>query len=384
MNFLMRRIYGLFLFVIWFSISSQVFAVSANDISVLVPLPNEVNFAQMLSPQDQGAQGILIPEKIFAVLPQLVPEYENTVTYRDQLKAVGIRIDPCFVEGVGPWSCRQQIRIVWQPVLVAAQTVTTRDAAVHTFYDFDPVAFQSLWQRWKALSSGDPGEPLQIHPRLAKEGLEGPYWQSLKKLILENCGEKNLTRITAMNVMSGEQLWIFMGFEVQQGQTSPIEIARIQRPSQGVIISSPGFKHFNGKVMPPPKQDPDFVNFVADSISVKKYFSEEQIKTLMGKIIAYENPQTHNPGTLDCVSCHVAQSAVQWGKSHFSQWNWDLDFAKDRYPGGDELSNVTQGPLRTNLLRAFGYFHNQPAISQRVINESAANLRLLQQEQAAK
>jgi hypothetical protein len=177
--------------------------------------------------------------------------------------------------------------------------------------------------------------------------------------------------------MSGEQLWIFMGFDVVSGKTTPVPISRIGRTSQGVIISSSGFKNFNGRVMPPPQQDPETVRFIADSVSFRKNMTEKDVKALIGTMYGYENPQKHNPGTLDCVSCHVANSATQWGEVNFPQWDWNADFQAPRYRGAGNLSNITRGPLRTNQLRAFGYFQSQPAISQRVINETAAALQIL-------
>lgn len=351
-------------------------AVSPNDISILVPLPEVSKLPLLISPEEGGRQGPLIPVNTFKALPQLVPEYDNSLTYHDQLKVLGIRIDPCFVEGSGPLSCRRQIRLVWQPVVVSSDVVTTRDAAVHSFYEFDDKTFWAIWRAWRGLALGDPAEPLQVHPRLRAQGLAGNYWKELRSLLLEHCGEKNLVRITAMNVMSGEQLWVFMGFEVHKGQTIPIQIARIERPSQGVIIGSMGFQNYNGRVMPPPPQDPDVVQFIADSSSVKKYVSEDQIKIMVGKFFEYENPLKHNPGTLDCVSCHVAAGATQWAEINFAHWDWKNDFVT-RYRGSGNLHNTTRGGLRTNRLRSFGYFHNQPAISQRTINETAVTLQAL-------
>lgn len=359
--------------------ASSAFAFSLNDISILLPLPEPSDYQQMMSPAEgTGLQGILIPTSVFKVLPQLVPEYPNSVTYRDQLKVVGIRIDPCFTEGEGPQSCRRQIRLVWQPVFVAQDTVSTRDAGVHSFYEFDEATFNLLLQDWQKLSSGKSTDALQIHPLLRKEGYGGPYWKYLRELIIKYCGEKNLVRVTAMNVMNGELMWIFQGFDVIVGQTKNVRIARVGSVSQAVIVTSSQFSSFTGGMMPPPQQDPAFAELIKDSATVKKKYSEEQIQKIMVSAFEYENPTKHNPGTVDCASCHLANSARQWGQMHFNTWDWQKEFSNVAYQSTWNLENTTPGPLRTNRLRAFGYFIDQPAISQRVVNETAATMISLQ------
>lgn len=196
---------------------------------------------------------------------------------------------------------------------------------------------------------------------------------------MKYCGEKNLVRVTAMNVMSGEMMWIFQGFDVSAGQTTVIKVARTaNRTAQGVIVSGSTASEFSGGMNPPPAQDLDFAALVRDSIGAQKRFSEEQIKTIIGKAFDYENPTKHNPGTLDCASCHLANSARQWGEVNFKAWDWQKEFSNVAYQSSWNLTNVNPGPLRTNRLRAFGYFTNQPAISQRVINETAATMQSLQ------
>ncbi|WP_413943008.1 hypothetical protein [Bdellovibrio sp. HCB-162] len=357
---------------------SQVQAMSLNDLTILLPLPKEKEMSLMLSPEDKGPQGALLAKKTYQEIVQLVPEVPNHITWRNSLKVVGIRIDPCFTEGEGPLECRHQIRLIWQPVFHADQAADTRDAAVHSFYEFDEETFNQLWKDWQKLSSGLSTDALQIHPQMKAEGLKGPYWKYLRALILNYCGEKNLIRMTAMNVMSGEQLWIFSGFDIENGQPKPMTIPRIKGRTQGVIQSSSQFQSFTGGMMPPPEADLEFAKLVSDSSTTKKKFTEAQIKTLMGKVQEYENPEKHNPGTLDCASCHLANTAHQWGELNFKQWDWKNEFKNIAYQSSWNLENTSKGPLRTNQLRAFGYFMAWPAISQRVVNETAAVASYLQ------
>lgn len=148
---------------------SQAQAMSLNDLTILVPLPNEKEMSLMLSPESKGTQGALLSKKTYQEIVQLVPEVPNQITWRDSLKVVGIRIDPCFTEGEGPLECRRQIRLIWQPVFHADNAADTRDAAVHSFYEFDEETFNRLWSDWQKLSSGSPADALQIHPQMKAE-----------------------------------------------------------------------------------------------------------------------------------------------------------------------------------------------------------------------
>ena len=63
-----------------------------NDVSILLPLPSDVNANGILLPNSQGQAGELIPENILAMIPPLTPE----ISAQSQLAVVGVRIDPCF------------------------------------------------------------------------------------------------------------------------------------------------------------------------------------------------------------------------------------------------------------------------------------------------
>lgn len=340
-------------------------AVSLNDVSVLLPLPTPAEITNLLKPEEQGSQGALLSLKAYQKFNELVPEHENNIVWRDQLKVIALRLDPCFTEGTGPTPCRRQIRLVWQPIIFKQNKPEARDAAVHSFYEFDEETFESIKKSWLSIATGKPTDLLQIHPQILREGWQGPYWKNLRELILQNCGEKNLVRMTTMNVMGGEQMWIFAGFDIQDGEVLPIKIPRFfSKFSQGVISGSSASKGFTGGLMPAPEVDSDVGEFLEDSFAFKKNYSEEQIRNVILKAQDYEDPAKHNPGTLDCASCHMADSIHRWGQFHFPKWDWSKN-------------SPAPGPLRTNQLRAFGYFMAWPVTSQRVINETSEVVRIL-------
>lgn len=356
-------------------------ALGLNDLSILLPLPERADDSAQLSPVSSGAQGALLSLKTFQGIIQLVPEHPNFKIWRDQLKVVAVRMDPCFVEGEGPLPCRRQIRLVWQPVIEGTDGVTTRDAAIHSFYEFDEATFAVLWKDWQRLSSGKSTDALQVHPRLKSEGLQGPYWKYLRALLLKHCGEKNLIRMTAMNVMADEMLWIFSGFDVVDGAPKVMNIPRVRGQTHAVTQTSFQFQSFTGGMTPRPEvargSDQAFAELTSDSYRFKKSYSETQVKEMLSTVFEYENPEKHNPGTLDCASCHLANMVHQWGEANYKHFDWKNEFKAVAFKSSWNLANTSRNIVRPNQLRAFGYFGREPAISQRVINETAATANSL-------
>lgn len=355
-----------------FMFSKFTYAASLNDYSILLPLPSIADFTKLLTPAHRGDRGTLIPLAAFDPLPQLVVPSDNRNLYNYNLRLIAVRLDPCFNENVVQ-SCRRQIRMVWQPLIFTHDQVITLDASVHTFYDFDDVTWKAVVQDWKSLASGQMSDPLQIHPVLKSETLAGPFYARLQNILLKYCGEKNLTRITAMAVRGQEQVWVFEGFDlIWQGAlhvAKPILIPRVDSKSQLAVFNIRVENDFFGGLNPEPNQDTNFFKLIANSHKAKLNFLEFEMKTVMAIALDYENPKIHNTANLDCVSCHLAQSARRWGEQNFSTWNWELDF-KDHYASPWFRPLPSGNSFKPNQFRAFGYFSNQPVISQRVINET--------------
>jgi hypothetical protein len=105
-------------------------------------------------------------------------------------------------------------------------------------------------------------------------------------------------------------------------------------------------------------------------------------KTTLKKILItslqFENPKTHNPGTIDCVSCHIAQATHLWVEKNFKTDLWSQELKPHQYQSSLNLKNNSINPSHTNRVRSFGYFEDEPIFSQRVINESAEVIKLLE------
>lgn len=364
-----------FIIIAGFMLFSNIsWGASLNDYSILIPLPEITDFEKLIRPDDHGEKGLLIPFNAFDPLPQLVVQTDNRMIYKNNLRLIAMRLDPCFSEVVAE-KCHRQIRLVWQPLIFGNDKTLTLDAAVHTFYEFDEMVWTSFLQEWKSLSSGQLSDPLQAHPVIKNEGFSGPFYLRLQQLLLQYCGEKNLVRITAMAVRGREQVWIFQGFNmVSQGAlrlAQPISIPRVDSLSELAVFKVSVQSDFFGGLNPVPDGDSNFFRFVSNSQKAKQNLSEVDMKQIITIAFDYENPKVHNTASLDCVSCHLAQSVRRWGEQNFPLWNWQQDF-KDHYASPWFRPIALSKGFQPNQFRAFGYFADQPVISQRVINETLA------------
>ena len=372
-----------------FAATEKNIAWSLNDVSILLPLPPSSDISRLLKTTDHGPRGELLPRKTFDLFPDLVRFVDREQIFKQDLKVISIRLDPCFIEGAGPFKCRKQIRLVWQPVQMAGAASTTLDAAVHTFYEFDDAAWSALLVDWIKLrgltSSSLAKDSLDIHPVLRAEGYQGSYWNQLRETIMNHCGETNLVRASAM-LLNGPLMWIFLGFDIDaNGDGQPIQVAKLApgRRAQSFVMdfeSLSNLEEFQARVAPAPIGEKDWVSFALDSKGFKIDRTESDVKSIVDLAFQFENPLRSNPGTLDCVSCHMAQTARLWGEKNGPAWNWPGDFATSRFTNTRDLKNNSVNPLQVNRLRGFGYFEDDPLISQRVINETAIVADILDKE----
>jgi len=228
---------------------------------------------------------------------------------------------------------------------------------------------------------------LQVHPVLRHQGLNGPFAVHLKRLVLQYAGGENLTRLTFMTVAGASVFWVFGGFDIDsEGEIIPIRIPRLGESAvqQSFInASSAGDDFVKSKLLPAPSQGERWDLFLKGKKLLQNAVGEEEILTALKAAYSAENPKRHSSGTMDCVSCHVAQAAVDFGQRNFPALSLPL-FEQEAYANaGFNMSQSGSGmggserPWHSRNLRAFGYFETTPAISRRAINESAEAARRL-------
>lgn len=346
-----------------------------NDISILLPLPTPDDWNLLPQGKTIAHNGMLLPLTYLKQIPQLIGIAPNEKAY-PMMRVVGIRLDPCFHEGPAPIRCQAQIRMVWQVLAPNDETTSTFDAALHSFYNLTDTQFKELLSsvidlKLKHGTSSSTNTPLAIHPILQSEGLSGPYYTQLINLIYQYVGEGNLSRVTFMQLFMNGNIWEFGGFDIKDQNLTPITIARTNTTTQQFKNSAtPEPIWFLGGMTPEVTQD-DNLNFLIHDSRLVTLENENDIIAATRAAYRFENPKQHNPGTLDCVSCHVAQASKEWALQKFPTLNLDVINQNEIYQSPYNLKNLSPMQNQTNILRAFGYFLDSPIIAQRTINESA-------------
>lgn len=346
-----------------------------NDVSILLPLPALSDWNLLPNPETVAAKGVLLPKEIFLQVPQLLAFASNEDMYTS-LHVVGIRVDPCFAEGQGPIKCQTQIRLVWQPFTNSDTETSTFDTSLHTFHQLSESEFKSLIADLKNLKNeqtpnADDPVTLGVNPIIKREGLSGAYYTKLTKIIFSYIGESNFSRITFMQLSMQGNVWVFGGFDFANGELKPIKIPRVGSFTQSFRNSAtPRPIWFIGGMTPEPTQPENFNILTRDSRKLAPQ-DEASIIEATKSAFKFENPKLHNPGTVDCVSCHVAQPAKIWAMRQYPWLQLDNSSRDVIYKSNSNLANMSPMQIHTNIVRAFGYFMDMPFVAQRTINESA-------------
>ena len=362
------------------------------DLSILVPLPKAPANDTLLRANSVGSFGPLIPSEIFARVPKLDMVTRTQEQEYATLRAVGFRIDPCYPGLYG--GCRRQIRIVWQPIYWTPQMSSptgstenepgTSDVGVHTFYDLTEQDFGTLlkeiWNLKVATGISTEG-PLSVHPAIKAQGLSGEYLRQLQHIILSHIGQQKLSRLTFMLVRGDSVLWTFGGFNMENGKPVIMQIPRIPPISTGrgqqnlQVFMNRSFSRDNfdqSNLNPAPEGKDTFNLLMRDSSEIRPTEDHDEIFESLASIYRIENPDYHNPETMDCVSCHVAQAARNYTQERFGTLIFKDVISSFAFKSKMDLRNVSESNWFTNNLHAFSYFGDQVAISQRSINEAAA------------
>lgn len=352
-----------------------------NDVSYLMPLPQVIGSDNLLRMKDEGPNGLLLPRQTLSVVPPLSPVMTSQEA-EENLRVIAVRIDPCFPLPT-PMACQKQLRLVWQPLEIGFRNQTsTVDAALHSFYVLSDSEFDELLSdlvTWKnKFSPQTQTLPLQVHPAWKTEGDQSPALIEFNAIVKKYAGVTKLTRVTSMVVRGAGDMWAFAGFEFKDNRLKLFVVPRLDRQSQAFVNFAVPADHFErGMISPQPTGDDSFSKITTNSnryqLGETTPVHEETILKELRAMHRIENPHTFNPENMDCVSCHVALSARSWIEKNRSDLGLQaiadtFAYKNPRY----NLENKSTNVHNTQSLRAFGYFGNELAISQRVINESAA------------
>lgn len=337
------------------------------DVSFLFPLPVGTSAPGLIAVTDIGAKGSLLPTGIASAMQPLsnFPKIEVT-----DARVVGARVDPCFVATSAPGPCRKQIRLVAQPLTETG----TFDASLHLFYDLDDAEFAKLVTELRALKSKAGAEtdckPLGLHPMMAKEGLAGPYATELRSLLLAHVGASNLTRVASMQLKTAGVTWLFAADDVAGQTVMSVAIPGLAADATGqsVSLSDTELNHLDFATAEGSKLPLLFRSGELQNAAV------QAIEASVGEAFAIENPQRKSVGTIDCVSCHVADRGRRLAQELRGVSSVTTG---EPYSRGGFVLDVADDGKRFNSQRAFGYFDATPSINHRTANESAEVARAI-------
>ena len=119
--------------------NSQAFAsnIHYEDLSILFPLnivemPNQSSqsiYKKLISMNQKGGKGKLVSKKLMKELPNTNNEFRF-----ENLKVVGVRLDPCFQEDTQS-ACQYQVRLIAQHISLFNGEMKLHFGANHFFYD---------------------------------------------------------------------------------------------------------------------------------------------------------------------------------------------------------------------------------------------------------
>jgi hypothetical protein len=358
------------------------YQVQMNDVSILYPLPkNESEMNGYVTASDIGRGGALLPRDIYSkVMAQTTPVTE---LYHHELKAVSFRIDPCFAN-IGPITdatkCKNQLRVIFQPIQYRNGKARAVDGAVHAFYALTRDELITVIRNVIDLRGSYNMGALAVHPILSMEGLLGREATGLRNLLLTYAGKDNLTRFTIFTPASNSARWDFVGFDISRDEITPLQIPTLPSGTTNVTFFAGFLGDLDGYFVPE-TQSTDNMQLLGNLARASQVSKSEQ-QAAFDAAIRIENPDKHSPDTIDCASCHAsAVTLVLTGKKlGLSRIGNPNVFIPDPQIRNSDMEAMTPVTFDTKLnIHMFSYREAQPMISARTINETATVVSIINQ-----
>lgn len=364
-------------------------AAQMNDVTIVMPLANtqaELDNGY-LAATAKGVGGPLLPKALYT---KRVPDPVGPVGvgsdvgmhYAD-LRVVAVRLDPCFAN-VGPvvddTKCDNQLRVIFQAISFKGGSTSAIDGAVHAFYSLTRAELTQTLQEIIALRIANKQTTsmgaLRPHPLLVKQGLDGAFGQGLQKIILAHAGAGKLTRFTHFSSGNLATSWTFQGFDVKNGDTTPMLIPTLPSDATNVRFFA-GFAAPIAGGFTPETKSKDNVIVLAD-VAKATAASKTARQAAFDASLRVDNPNFHSPNTIDCATCHVAEPArvlMGVGKFQMSAEGNANAFVADKKFVSAASTRSTAGPTKQTggfNVHMLSYKFDSLSIGQRVINETAS------------
>jgi hypothetical protein len=339
------------------------------NFSILLPLAQKF-LRELPGLKDLECSQAFLEEKLFSQLPQLFLPPENEPKTYETYRLLSLRIDPV----------EEEFRLVFQPLLRSANPrgsseLFAEDAALHLFFKssskFILKELNELHRQFRSI----PKNKLGVHPGLRSAS----HARELLKPLLCRVATESLYKVTFMTVRNGRVMWHFGGFEVERKNgilsfSRPVEIPLLEEvfedPNRAVPTSVQrivrGPRRLRANVRPLPARGTHLNEVYELDEDVFHPAHAQRIRLQIDRI---ENPLLNSPKTVDCVSCHAAESVRRIGEIQHGVLPSEEAFPVPESYGLDSSVRVMR-LLDTVNFRAFGYYDFDPVVIHRVLLES--------------
>lgn len=341
------------------------------DLSILFPLPERAD--DLWPAHAVGARGALLPASLTLPRLSLASDYVDAATEYPALRVVALRLLPCFREGGTSAPCQPQIRLVLQPLEPGDRGVRMADAALHAFYDVTAAELRDLAERIRGARVQSrlaiDRTKLVVHPVLESEGPAGRFGTTLREAVLAVVGAQNLVRVTALALGSKNNDWSFLSFAVHDGALVPMPLPQTPDATHAQSLVSDGMGgHLQLAVDPVGTLEDTLEPVYRAGFSVDPAVAQ----LVYPRVLRIENPRTHDTGTVDCVSCHVAPGVRRFLDAQVPGLDRNEAFRSDiAYQVDDEAY------VDTSIVHMFSYRARNPLVSPRVVHETVLALEQL-------
>lgn len=338
-------------------------ALGMNDVSILLPLPRELG-APVLAGLDEG----LIDRRWYdaVVRGDIGPRSGEAIAFED-FQVVAVRFDLCDRAAIGgcPRDAAGRLRLVLQPLYVRDGAMFAHDVALHAFYPIPADEMGAVVEALRRLAGrGDPGPgaPLGVSP-LAAAG-DATYLGGLRALVGRHARAAELVRLTVIGQVADAAAfaWIFRGLDREGDGFVAMMIPGVAAAQQTVQLAG-------GDTVYRSEPIADVPSGFALATSGPRFAaaSPDERTAAVAALAELQNPTLHDTVDTQCIGCHLAtfltaRRAATSGIDPASLPGWFATRAA-------AVPTIARQDAR--VVRAFGWAGNAPAISQRVVNDTA-------------
>lgn len=387
-----------------------------NDVAVLIPY-NKVPALMEKSPTINGDH-IFVSDELLGQLSQILVgdrkiheqesfefgrtgdatfESDITTPFKASMpyRITSMRIDPCVNELQKSASeiCEANIRLVFQPLYLENNEVFAKDSNIHAIYRIEPMPFAAVLKQMRELRAkagpADPSEALSEHPVIAKEGEKSLYFSTLMSILKSNLSVKNLKRVAFFGDTdpNNQGHWPMVAFNVENEKPILVPLDKLSK-QEGEIQKNVQRLHGNHEHLEDPLPRGDIKDTLFPIVSltgtedpqtIQKTISE-MLKSKYQNSFLVDNPTLHDPSTVDCASCHVAQiqrsQLMPEARAMGIDLPTDLGFKSAKF----NLESNVKADFSRISLQILSYFKNFPKVAPRAANDAAHSLELINKQ----